>query len=127
MTKTLFFFKIRPIEKQYQEVYNQVKCGRAGEYSKNKLNFDIKAKEDFIEKQYAQIGKLYYEDHKEEADGAYGQQMQAIADAFAAIDHMKEEVLKIKGARQCPQCGATVPEDTEFCGKCGAKLNIFED
>jgi len=32
-----------------------------------KLNFDIKAKEDFIEKQYAQIGKLYYEDHKEEA------------------------------------------------------------
>ena len=84
-------------------------------------------KEDFIEKQYAQIGKLYYEDHKEEADGAYGQQMQAIADAFAAIDHMKEEVLKIKGARQCPQCGATVPEDTEFCGKCGAKLNIFED
>ena len=105
-----------------------------------KLNFDIKAKEDFIEKQYAQIGKLYYEDHKEEADGlsyrigslkeadgAYGQQMQAIAEAFAAIDHMKEEVLKIKGARQCPQCGATVPEDTEFCGKCGAKLNIFED
>ena len=83
-----------------------------------KLNF---------EKQYAQIGKLYYEDHKEEADGAYGQQMQAIAEAFAAIDHMKEEVLKIKGARQCPQCGATVPEDTEFCGKCGAKLNIFED
>ena len=82
---------------------------------------------DFIEKQYAQIGKLYYEDHKEEADGAYGQQMQAIAEAFAAIDHMKEEVLKIKGARQCPQCGATVPEDTEFCGKCGAKLNIFED
>ena len=92
-----------------------------------KLNFDIKAKEDFIEKQYAQIGKLYYEDHKEEVDGAYGQQMQAIAEAFAAIDHMKEEVLKIKGARQCPQCGATVPEDTEFCGKCGAKLNIFED
>ena len=45
-----------------------------------KLNFDIKAKEDFIEKQYAQIGKLYYEDHKEEADGAYGQQMQAIAE-----------------------------------------------
>ena len=74
-----------------------------------KLNFDIKAKEDFIEKQYAQIGKLYYEDHKEEADGAYGQQMQAIAEAFAAIDHMKEEVLKIKGARKCPQCGATVP------------------
>lgn len=61
-----------------------------------KLNFDIKAKEDFIEKQYAQIGKLYYEDHKEEADGAYGQQMQAIAEAFAAIDHMKEEVLKLK-------------------------------
>lgn len=27
-----------------------------------KLNFDIKAKEDFIEKQYAQIGKLYYEE-----------------------------------------------------------------
>jgi hypothetical protein len=34
--KTLFFFKIPSIEKQYQEVYNQVKCGRAGEYSKNR-------------------------------------------------------------------------------------------
>ena len=56
-----------------------------------KLNLDIKAKEDFIEKQYAQIGKLYYEDHKEEADGAYGQQMQAIAEAFGAtVGHAKQ-------------------------------------
>ena len=36
LTKTLFFFKIPSIEKQYQEVYNQVKCGRTGEYSKNR-------------------------------------------------------------------------------------------
>ena len=55
-----------------------------------KLNFDIKAKEDFIEKQYAQIGKLYYEDHKEEPHGPYGQQKQEIEEPLAAIDHMKE-------------------------------------
>ena len=36
LTKTLFFFKIPSIEKQYQEVYNQVKCRRTGEYSKNR-------------------------------------------------------------------------------------------
>ena len=31
-----------------------------------KLKMDIRSKEDFVEKQYAEIGKAYYEKHKDE-------------------------------------------------------------
>ena len=31
-----------------------------------KIRLDIRSKEDFLQKQYAELGKLYYEAHKEE-------------------------------------------------------------
>ncbi len=31
-----------------------------------KLKMDIRSKEDFVEKQYAELGKAYYEKHKDE-------------------------------------------------------------
>ena len=37
-----------------------------------KLNLDIKAKEDYVQRQYTELGRIYYEEHKTESevDGA---------------------------------------------------------
>ncbi|MDE7063759.1 MAG: zinc ribbon domain-containing protein [Lachnospiraceae bacterium] len=88
-----------------------------------KLNMDIKSKEDFIQKQYTEIGRLYYEAHSKEADAEFAQQMAIVTEAYEAIAKMRDEVLKIKGARVCPNCGSPVPDTAGFCGKCGTPLN----
>lgn len=92
-----------------------------------KLNIDIKSKEDFIQKQYAEIGKMYYAEHKDDNAGAYIEQMALVTEAQDSIQKMKEEIMKLKGAAQCPNCGAQVNPGASFCGKCGAKMGMFED
>lgn len=92
-----------------------------------KLNLDIRAKEDYIKKQYAEIGRMYYEAHQSDEDMEYKEQMDLIAEAMEEIARMREDLLKIKGARTCAKCGAVVDEKAAFCGKCGAKMDIFED
>lgn len=72
-----------------------------------KLKMDIRSKEDFVEKQYAELGKAYYEKHKDEESA---------------------EVFKLQGAVECPKCGAKMPQGAAFCSSCGTKMDdIFEE
>lgn len=93
-----------------------------------KLRLDIRSKEDFVEKQYEALGKLYYEEHKDEPDCEQAEQIFLIKEALEEIERMKAEVLKIHGSTECQDCGAKMPEEAAFCSNCGAKLNdIFEE
>lgn len=92
-----------------------------------KLNLDIKSKEDFIQKQYSEIGRLYYEAHKDENASEYMEQMALITEASDSIAQMREEIMKLKGAQICPNCGSPVNEGASFCGKCGTKMGMFEE
>ena len=41
---------------------------------------------------------------------------------------MKTQLMNLKGAKKCPNCGAEVGEDASFCASCGTKLDdFFED
>ena len=86
-----------------------------------KLSLDIKMKEEFVEKQYAQIGKKYYETHKEDEVLDYDE-VQVIEEALDTITKMKAQILEIKGSKECPECGALSDETAEFCSNCGARL-----
>lgn len=92
-----------------------------------KLKIDIKAKEDYVQGQYAAIGAAYYEKHKDDAGQEDAEQLFLIREALDEIARMKAEILKIHGAVECPGCGAKMPGDATFCSRCGAKLeDIFE-
>jgi len=86
-----------------------------------KLKLDIKMKEDFVEKQYAQVGKKYYETHKDDAVLDY-EEVQVIEEALDIIDKMKAQILDIKGSKECSNCGTLSDESAEFCSNCGARL-----
>ncbi len=102
-----------------------------------KLKMDIKSKEDFVEKQYAELGKAYYEKHKDdetEETGENGEKTPEqehfflISEALGEIERMRAEVLKIQGAAECPKCGAKMPQGAAFCSNCGTKMDdMFED
>jgi len=93
-----------------------------------KLKMDIKSKEDFVEKQYAELGKAYYEKHKDdetEETGENGEKTPEqehfflISEALGEIERMRAE---------CPKCGAKMPQGAAFCSNCGTKMDdMFED
>ena len=87
-----------------------------------KLKLDIKMKEDFVEKQYAQIGKKYFEDHKDDEILEF-EEIQIIEEAIEAIKKMQLQILDLKGGKECPNCGAFSDEKAEFCSNCGEHLN----
>ena len=92
-----------------------------------KLNLDIKAKEDFVERQYMEIGKQYFGLHKEDEEPLF-EEIALIRDTLQEIEQLKAEIDDMKGKKKCPSCGATVGQDDAYCNKCGAKCeSIFEE
>ena len=93
-----------------------------------KLKMDIRSKEDFVEKQYAELGKAYYEKHKDEEEGEEAEQFFLIREAVEEIERMKAEVLRIQGSAECPKCGAKMPEGAVYCSNCGTKMDdMYEE
>ncbi len=93
-----------------------------------KLKLDIKSKEDYVQKQYAALGAAYFAKHKDEEGIEEAEQFFLIKEALGEIDRLKNEVLKLQGATECPKCGAKMPEGATFCSSCGAKMNdMYEE
>lgn len=88
-----------------------------------KLKMDIHTKEDFVEKQYAILGRAYYEANKDNASDKDAEAFRVITEAIEEINRMTQQVLDIQGVVQCPNCGKKVPSDNSFCSDCGAKLD----
>lgn len=90
--------------------------------SSAKIKIDIKTKEDFLEKQFAELGRAYYEAHKDDEEPTEFGDFASIKEAYVELDRLKDELLTIKGAVECPQCGAKQADSSVFCSSCGAKL-----
>ena len=90
-----------------------------------KLTMDIHTKEDQLQKLYAQIGKLYFEAHKDDEPAEY-EQMSQIKEMITVIEDMKKDLMELKGAKVCPRCGQEVKTADVYCKSCGAKLEDDE-
>ena len=88
-----------------------------------KLKLDIRSKEDFIKEQYIALGKSYYEKNKG-TDVEEEALFERIDEALEEIAQMKLQILELKNARKCPDCGAEAPDTADYCSVCGAKLTI---
>ena len=86
-----------------------------------KLTMDIHTKEDQVQKLYAQIGKLYFESHKDDDRAEYAQIAQ-IKEMLVVIEDMKKDLMELKGTKICPKCGKEIDSKDTFCKGCGAKL-----
>lgn len=79
-----------------------------------KLKLDVKSKEDYVEKQYAELGRTYFDAHRDDEENAENEQFTVIKEALAEIERMKAEILNLQGARECPNCGARMPQGASF-------------
>ena len=87
-----------------------------------KIRLDIRAKEDFLEKQYAALGRAYYSAHKDE-DVPEETVFAIIREAEEELERLKDELLTLQGAVVCPSCGLKQPDDSSYCKNCGASLH----
>lgn len=94
-----------------------------------KLQYEMRSKEDFLNKQYQEIGKIFYQENKDAAPEAYTSLFEEVVAAQKRIEEIKEQIAYTKGGKACPKCGAVVSGSAAFCSKCGAKMDedIFED
>ncbi|NCC67289.1 MAG: hypothetical protein EOM14_03700 [Clostridia bacterium] len=76
-------------------------AGKAADKAKDvskitKLNFEIKAAKETIEKAYAEIGKIYYETHKNAPADYFIQLCEEITAANERIEALEIEIDKVK-------------------------------
>ena len=86
-----------------------------------KIKIDIHNKEVFLEKQYALLGKAYYEAHKDE-DVDESVYFPSITEALVDLAQLNADLLAAQGAVECPECGSKVSQDSAFCSACGSSL-----
>ena len=88
-----------------------------------KLKLELRSKEDFIQRQFAELGRLYYDAHKEDADSVAEQDLfNSIAETEAQIAETKSTILNLQGAICCPECGEKYQKGYKFCPFCGGEL-----
>ena len=86
-----------------------------------KLRIDIRTKKDYLEKQFAALGRAFYQNHKEE-DIPEKDFFPAIAEALEDINRLENDLLKAQGAVVCPDCGKRQEKTNAYCNACGVKL-----
>lgn len=89
------------------------------------LKTQINGEKTKLEAAYAVIGKQYYEANKEPEE-AYAKAYEAVRASRERIAALEIELTQIEGTRICAECGAIVPKDSCFCGKCGAPVGEKE-
>lgn len=57
----------------------------------------ISTNEDVIKKNYAEIGRLYYEAHKDLVDMEFAEQCNAISEAKSNVRNLENQIKNIKG------------------------------
>lgn len=85
-----------------------------------KITMDIKERESAIQKMYQELGKAYYQEHKNDEEPRY-EQISSIKAAFEEIGELKSNRDDVRGIKRCAECGSPVSQEAKFCANCGAK------
>ena len=88
----------------------------------NRLNGQVSEQERLIAQLYTQIGKDYYEAHKEDSEECVRSSVEGISIARKKIEELKVQIIAVKGAVTCPKCGTEISKGTVFCPQCGEKI-----
>ena len=69
-----------------------------------------------------ELGKAYYERHKDDAVFSEDpERMTKIHKVYEEISGLQEQIEQIQGVK-CPHCGAFTPAGSTFCSSCGVRL-----
>ncbi len=101
---------------------------KTGEFvTLEKQKFDVSSIKSKLEKDYAKLGKYYFELLKNSAETPeeVKQMVESINAKIAEIDKLNVEIETAKNKKICAACKASIPQSAVFCPSCGEKL-VFD-
>jgi len=109
-----------------KEVFD-VACKKTDEVvTTQKQKFNIASLESKCEKDYADLGRIYYKLVKDstEIDDETRNLVDAIREKCEEITRLKADIQNAKNKRICPNCNANIDVNSVFCNNCGTKLTL---
>ncbi len=97
--------------------YNRAKDAK----DTTKISMDIKNREIQLQKMFRDLGREYYQDHKQDENLEYPLMTQ-IKNELDAIASLQVEKDKLRGIRRCPNCGEVTNVNAKFCPACGTQV-----
>ena len=90
-----------------------------------KQKFNIASLKSKREKDYAVLGKIYFELVKDSADLEDDTRnlVDAITEKNEEIARLNEDIQNVKNKRVCPNCNANIDINSSYCNNCGQKLD----
>lgn len=92
--------------------------------SVEKQKFDVTSLKSKLDKDYTELGKLYFKQIEENTE--LTADVAAIVDEInkkiEAINQLNVDIASAKAKRFCPSCKAAVDDNAVFCSNCGEKL-----
>lgn len=90
-----------------------------------KQKFNIASLKSKREKDYADLGKIYFELVKDSADLEDDTRnlVDAITEKNEEIARLNEDIQNVKNKRVCPNCNANIDINSSYCNNCGQKLD----
>ncbi len=86
------------------------------------LNGKISDAKKKIESVYSEIGKKFYELHKDYIPEGFEELIETINGKTAEIEELKGQLREVKGVVLCTSCNMEVSGDERFCPNCGSKM-----
>ena len=73
---------------------------------------------------YAQLGQQVYQNSQDAVPEEYAELFEKIERTEKTLEEYQAQRQVLRKVRPCPDCGADVPNDDEFCAKCGCHVGI---
>ncbi len=91
-----------------------------------RLTLEIRSRENSIQKAYHELGKAYFQAHRNDDDPEYDQ-IAFIKAAFEEIGELKVAKDEIRGIKRCANCGNPIADGVNYCPNCGTKYEEPEE
>lgn len=94
-----------------------------------KLSYSINEAKGHITDIYAEIGKTVYEKYLNggAVDSEFTSEFEKISTLMNDIEELQAKKAELKNMVHCDNCDTINPSSSEYCSKCGAKLNSCDD
>ena len=86
------------------------------------LKGQIVTYENTLLRNYREIGRAYYNSHKNDIAKEFPDEMNAISEAKQKIAELHAKISDLKGTQKCSGCGNEISNNSVFCSKCGKKV-----
>lgn len=85
----------------------------------NGLIADMKQRETAL---ICEIGRAYYELHKDEAGSEFADKLSRLREMEIQLEMWNEQIKQLRGVIKCRNCGANIQKGMQFCSACGMKV-----